>query len=811
MKVGAKRTFQCIVVQILYHPGLFHTLLHHLHMCAFSLFSDAQTDNDPEPLNCPEPQLLMETLPPVDNSSADPLINTHMTVASQTPMSLSSNTPRKCGLRQQLNISRVGNCRRKRACKMWKKKYMGVIAKSRVPKSTLKSVDEILSSTAKLLTKDGQQFFATQLHFASKRARGRRYSNEMKCLALQLFHRGPKAYNFLSSIFTLPSRSSLCMWINALTVQPGFSDDVLRAVQLRVQELCPRDRVCSLLVDEMSFKSNMTYDRQFDVVVGHEDLGLGHQRSKLVASNALTFMVRGLASNWKQPIGFAFTHSACSVNVLHSLLIECLDKLFAIGLHVAVVISDQGSNFLKLTKQLGICTSHPYFEVHGRHYFYLFDPPHLLKSIRNNLQKYCFVFDGKKKASWDDIAQFYTIDEQQRFRLAPKLTQKHINLPAFSKMKVKTAAQVLSRTVAAALETHAQLTGRKNSETAEFIYAFDQLFDALNSSQLHCLKEFKCAISSNSGHLSFLKDRLKWLETLKVINKDNKDVSNIIKCVSGWQLTVSSVIQLWSVLNNEHGFDFLFTRRLNQDPIENFFSVVRQRGGNCDNPTPLLFCRLFKQICCRSLLTPVVGANCESDCGSLLEIVNTHKQTRPSLCFQNAPVKPVSNELLAMTCTSDHQCFEDNGLYYVSGFLLRQLLKWHSCDVCDKLWTPRESVSKLNDVYITARSYSAKELKEGHGLVTVSEAFFMYISNCEELFQSVFAKHGHERGILSRIVAELMCYSAPVSCAQFPKLKFLAYFVRMRIYYTLKFANRKQLRTKPETKKHRKLSKLQHL
>ena len=54
---------------------------------------------------------------------------------------------------------------------------------------------------------------------------------------------------------------------------------------------------------------------------------------------------------------------------------------------------------------------------------------------------------------------FFQMDQKQRFRLAPKLTQKHVELPAFSKMKVKTTAQVFIRTVSAALETHSMLIG----------------------------------------------------------------------------------------------------------------------------------------------------------------------------------------------------------------------------------------------------------------------------------------------------------------------------------------------------------------
>jgi len=111
---------------------------------------------------------------------------------------------------------------------------------------------------------------------------------------------------------------------------------------------------------------------------------------------------------------------------LKSLLFEWWLKLYNIGLHVAVVVTDQGSNFQQLCHQLNVSVAHPYFEHSGKQYFYMFNPPHLLKSVRNNLQSYKFYFDNGKMVSWTKIANFYKIDEQQNFRLALKLTKKHI-------------------------------------------------------------------------------------------------------------------------------------------------------------------------------------------------------------------------------------------------------------------------------------------------------------------------------------------------------------------------------------------------
>jgi hypothetical protein len=44
--------------------------------------------------------------------------------------------------------------------------------------------------------------------------------------------------------------------------------------------------------------------------------------------------------------------------------------------------------------------------------------------------------------------------------------------------------------------------------------------------------------------------------------------------------------------------------------------------------------------------------------------------------------------------------------------------------------------------------------------------------------------------VVKKIVNNLMLVKAPSACAKFSKLKFVSFFVRLRIYYILKFINR---------------------
>ena len=108
---------------------------------------------------------------------------------------------------------------------------------------------------------------------------------------------------------------------------------------------------------------------------------------------------------------YYLVNGLCPPNKLKDIISEALLHLESMELNVVSVISDQGSNFLSLVNDLGVSSQQPYFEMIGRKYFVIFDPPHLLKSVRNNLIKYRFEFEGKQ-ANWDHIKSFYQKEQK---------------------------------------------------------------------------------------------------------------------------------------------------------------------------------------------------------------------------------------------------------------------------------------------------------------------------------------------------------------------------------------------------------------
>lgn len=179
------------------------------------------------------------------------------------------------------------------------------------------------------------------------------------------------------------------------------------------------------------------------------------------------------------------------------------------GLNVVAIVCDQGPSNQRLFSLLGVSPEKPYIDVHGKLILTLFNPPHLLKSVKKNLLKH-IRFEGSKVAKWAVISNFYSFDKQGRYKSAPKLTDEHVYVR--NKMKVRYAAQVFSHTVAASLcllQTNS--ASEDYSGTSDFVGEMDSLFDIVNSQSLTHTKELARAITQSSRHITVLDEKLKFV------------------------------------------------------------------------------------------------------------------------------------------------------------------------------------------------------------------------------------------------------------------------------------------------------------
>lgn len=138
---------------------------------------------------------------------------------------------------------------------------------------------------------------------------------------------------------------------------------------------------------------------------------------------------------------------------------------FVLGLHVIATICDQGATnksaienmvaeargvFLKM----GINPKRR-IVVDGAEIIPLYDVPHLLKGIRNNLLTKNLIWetkDGTLEAKWGDVLSAYHIDYASGdVRCIPRISEFHVIPGKIRKMKVSFATQVFSHSMAAAI------------------------------------------------------------------------------------------------------------------------------------------------------------------------------------------------------------------------------------------------------------------------------------------------------------------------------------------------------------------------
>ncbi|KAJ8914634.1 hypothetical protein NQ315_015372 [Exocentrus adspersus] len=367
-----------------------------------------------------------------------------------------------------------------------------------------------------------QRFFACQLRNIKTKPKARNYTTDEKLDALLLWKSSPGTYKLLNRIgFNLPTTATLRKLLRQIPLSPGISQVVFNGLASKVRKMTNGEKLC--MFDEMAIQPHLDYDLNKDSVVGFE------KGTKNIADHATVFMIRGIFKKWKQPVGYMFHSFSMPAPTIVRHLKELVVKCENIGLNIIASVCDQGTNNVKAISMLfeeskrkqillGQEPSESEVLCNKSSFVPLFDPPHLLKSIRNNLltKDLLFTVDGtRKRASWTHIEHAYNIDKSNNIRMMRKIHDLHVVRHKIKKMKVSIAAQIFSATVASAIK-YCALSGIKSTDglyqldisaldTAELLLIFNNLFDSVNGSSAKCRgKIFSQLVSPKSPHCALL-------------------------------------------------------------------------------------------------------------------------------------------------------------------------------------------------------------------------------------------------------------------------------------------------------------------
>ena len=638
--------------------------------------------------------------------------------------------------------------------------------KTKTARRPNKSIQDLGRRLSEFFSGATLEFLRTQLRLINRKRHGFRWKDDDKAFALSLYHASPKACRILKQLFLLPSVNTLRKIMQKIRVYPGFNRVILKALQTKILSMPPHSELCSITFDEMALKEAVEYNKEKDEVEGLEDFG-SNGRTKYVVNHATVFMARGLISPWKQAVGYALSSGPIKYSDLHSLLLECIESLQNSGLNVKVVIADQGSNNRKMFEACcNVSAENPFFFVNGKKVFVIYDPPHLLKNVRNNLRRNGFLVNGKE-VSWAHVKDFYYLDKRNQIRVAPKLTDKHIELPPFAALRVKYAAQVLSHSVASGLALLAAsgIFSEDVLSTAHFLENFDQLFNAFNSGNLRSSQKMGHGLSEHSGHHEFLRNALEWLQSISL-----PPTSRVRKlpCLTGWKMGIRALL-LWDDLHTEHGVKFLLTNRLNQDCLENLFSTIRGKGGHGDNPSAQQFRIRLRQTMVDSFFVHSQSSNCKEDYDKSLIALSAlmetsqgtgtiecepaesegHRECEPAEIEGHLEPTVLEQLYTATSLASSEDCLkhiQENVLSYIAGFIARKMQN-KVCEACsDLLVGSKRGID--SEMLITHKQF---ENIEGEGLIYPSEPLTRLITAAEKSYRDNIEKVLHANKIKMRL------------------------------------------------------------
>ena len=297
-----------------------------------------------------------------------------------------------------------------------------------VDESTHSDLQEIVTASTQQVTKEFpensfQHLFWDQQKSALERkdSKSMRWHPLMIKWCLYLRHISGRAYEMLrdSGCVKLPSQRTLRDYTHCVTSSAGFSADVDRYLLkvANIRECAQFQKNVAMVIDEMYIKEDLVYNKVSGALVGFANLGdinshlLQFQASLenntqdvKLAKTMVVFMVRGLLSDLEFPYA-QFPCAELTGDLLFDPLWEAIARLERCGFQVLAVTADGGSPNRRLfkihntsSKEITYKVKNPY-ATDGRSVFFLSDPPHLIKTVRNCLA-------SKKRSLWVSFFAF---------------------------------------------------------------------------------------------------------------------------------------------------------------------------------------------------------------------------------------------------------------------------------------------------------------------------------------------------------------------------------------------------------------------
>ncbi|CAG4923136.1 unnamed protein product [Colias eurytheme] len=580
----------------------------------------------------------------------------------------------------------------------------------------------------------------------------KQYSEEIRKFALTLHFYSPKAYDYIRTTYEscLPHPRTLSKWYQNVNAAPGLCQEAFCTLEAKVKAT-KEPVICALVIDEMSIRKSLIWDPQSKQYHGRVNIGSDvDSDSTEVASQSFVFLLNCVNGKWKLPIAY-FLITSLSGEQKAGLLHSCLHKCFEVGVNVISVTCDGPASNFSMYQHLGcnLMQNETFFYLEDHKIYAFIDPCHALKLVRNTFGDKKVLFDSfGAKIDYNLLVKLVELQESEGLHLATKVTKAHVFFNK-QKMKVRLATQLLSESVADALEycgKELKIAGFEDCDgTIFFVRIMNNLFDVLNSYSVRPPGWKKAICMNNYGLVEALFEKAeKYIRTLRFSDGTFVIESQRKTGFIGLIVDMKSALELFKKLVLENAIlVYLPIYKFSQDHIELFFSAIRARGGFNNNPNAVQFRAAFKRLLIRAEIRDSGVGNCIPleqinilNCSSTTDPVRTINDLTEKKSF--VEVEEDDSELFDeyLDClNSNISKYAESVVTYIAGFVARKLSRNLKCSVCESLLR--------GDSQIYSKSLIA--YKTHGGLIYPSKGLENICLKTEKILKSNFRKTHNEK------------------------------------------------------------------
>lgn len=375
--------------------------------------------------------------------------------------------------------------------------------------------------------------------------------------------------------------------IEKLNVHSEFFNANNKYMKIRSSHLTDDEKTVSLLIDEIYL------DSKFDFV-GGKIIG-SSLNDKLSAKTANVYLIRSVFCNYKDVVGIVPANNLTGeANFSHTLKI--LEGLKDLGFKVLAIITDNNNinkrMFEYFEKTSDSVPSYINPKDSSFPLFLLYDPVHLVKSIRNNwINHKDLIFDYPnfenvnviEKANFGHLRFLYDLEKNYLIKYSHKLSYKSLYPQSVERQKVSLALKIFCQENAVTLNElgpkHPELNGYK--ETSSFILIIEKWWNICNvktpNKGFHKRDQNSTPITDiNQEQLIFLLKMQKWLEQWSIVSYGKKYNGLTTRTFQALQQTCLGLYHITVFLLMQVKCKYVLLGKFQTDPLERRFGIYRQ-------------------------------------------------------------------------------------------------------------------------------------------------------------------------------------------------------------------------------------------